>query len=67
MLSDGVFESPGTDGSPVGLQRLRRWVKDLANLPAPQLTEELSGRLLTHLGDVALRDDATIVAVTRDA
>jgi PAS domain S-box-containing protein len=66
MLSDGVFESPGTDGTPVGLQRLRHWVKDLANLPAPQLTEALSGRLINHLGDVPLRDDATIVVVTRD-
>lgn len=66
MLSDGVFESPGESGAPVGLPTLRSWVKELAGQPAQKVVETLSSRFLSHLGRADLRDDATIVCVSRD-
>lgn len=66
QLSDGVFESPGESGGPVGLPALRGWVRELAGEPAPKIVETLQSRFLRHLGRADLRDDATIVCVSRD-
>lgn len=65
MYTDGVTESFGTNGSPYGLERLVRCVRQSMDLPVPQIIDAIVASVRSYSGTEGVVDDFTLVIVRR--
>ena len=65
LYSDGVPERGTTWGSPFGMGRLRKWLKDTRKLTAEKAVDDLMNRLDDHTPKKPYEDDVTVMVIRR--
>jgi sigma-B regulation protein RsbU (phosphoserine phosphatase) len=63
LYSDGISEAGGLQGEEFGVERLRDWVRRLADRPATDIVEGIMRAVDEFCGPDAQQDDRTIVVV----
>jgi sigma-B regulation protein RsbU (phosphoserine phosphatase) len=62
-LTDGLFETFSKKGEMFGKDRVRKLIRDFANLSASEITERINVELSRFLGGTRPDDDLTFVIV----
>jgi PAS domain S-box-containing protein len=65
LVSDGTFEAMNHEGDQLGLETLRRVVKQVRGTTAAEIRDEIELAVSAHRGVAPISDDATIVVVRR--